>query len=151
MSEVERIHDQLKRAFEGDAWHGPALLEILEGVSAAQAAARPLPGAHNIWELVMHIAVWEDVVRRRIEGDTMPGNADLDWNVKHGSGETDWRETLDRLKSGHQELRKAVSALTDSRLEEKTPGGVSIYGLVHGAVQHDLYHAGQIALLKKSV
>lgn len=151
MTEVERIHDQLERAFEGDAWHGPALLEVLDGVSAEQAQARPLSGAHNIWELVMHIAVWEDVVRRRLDGDDTPATADLDWHVKHGSGETAWRETLDRLKHGHQELRKAVSSLTDSRLEEETPGGVSIYRLMHGVVQHDLYHVGQIALLKKAL
>ena len=69
MTEIDRILDQLKRAFEGGAWHGPSVKEVLHGVTAAQAHARPLPNAHSIWELVQHIAVWEDVGRRRLEGD----------------------------------------------------------------------------------
>ena len=69
MTEIERILDQLKRAYEGDAWHGPSVREALAGVTAQQAHARPLTNAHSIWELVHHIAVWENVGRRRLEGD----------------------------------------------------------------------------------
>jgi hypothetical protein len=68
MTEIERILDQLKRAYEGGAWHGPSVREALVGVTAQQAHARPLPNAHSIWELVHHIAVWEIVGRRRLEG-----------------------------------------------------------------------------------
>ena len=69
VSEAARIADQLCRAFDGSAWHGPALLELLEDVDAATAASKPLADVHSIWELVQHIAVWEDVGRRRLSGD----------------------------------------------------------------------------------
>jgi uncharacterized damage-inducible protein DinB len=65
MNEVQRIVDQLRRAFEGEAWHGPAVMQILEGITAAQAAAHPASGAHSIWEIVLHIAAWEGAVSRR--------------------------------------------------------------------------------------
>ncbi len=68
MSEASRIADQLRRAFDGDAWHGDSVLEILNGVTAAQAAARPITHAHSIWELVLHIAAWDGVVLRRLGG-----------------------------------------------------------------------------------
>jgi uncharacterized damage-inducible protein DinB len=69
MTEIERILDQLRRAYEGEAWHGPSVREAIAGVTAAQAHARPLANGHSIWELVHHIAVWEDVGRRRLGGD----------------------------------------------------------------------------------
>src|SRR5437762_14169982 len=69
MNEIERILDQLKRAYEGGAWHGPSVKEVLNGVTAEQAQARPIQNGHTIYELVRHIAVWEDVGRRRLQGD----------------------------------------------------------------------------------
>jgi hypothetical protein len=74
IEENVRIADQLKRAFEGDAWHGPAVLEVLQGVTARAAASKPIPGAHSIWELVLHIAAWDGVIRRRMEGCSFPTN-----------------------------------------------------------------------------
>ena len=68
-SEAARIADQLRRAFYGGAWHGPALLELLEDVDAATAAAKPLSEVHSIWELVLHIAVWDDAALRRLDGE----------------------------------------------------------------------------------
>ena len=81
MTEIERILDQLKRAFEGSAWPGPSVKEVLRDVTAAQAHARPLANAHSIWELTQHIAVWEDVGRRRLEGDPaeIPISSTEDW------------------------------------------------------------------------
>ena len=70
-NEAERIADQLKRAFDGQAWHGPSLKESLEGVTVAQAVAHPIPAAHSTWELVAHIAAWEDVVARRLSGEAV--------------------------------------------------------------------------------
>ena len=69
MTEIERILDQLKRAYEGNAWYGPSLREVLAGITAEQAHARPLHNAHSIWELARHITVWEDAGRRRLGGD----------------------------------------------------------------------------------
>ena len=69
MSETARIRNQFERAFNGEAWHGPSVLALLDGVTAEQAAAHPIPGAHSIWELTLHIAAWEDACRRRLQGD----------------------------------------------------------------------------------
>jgi len=151
MRETERIADQLKRAFESQAWHGPSVLEILQDVTAGQAAARPIPGAHSIWEIVLHIAVWESVCRRRLAGDRAEPSDEEDWPAVKDTGEGAWQTTKADLVEGHQKLRQAIGRLDDSQLDEPIlPGKSSVYVTVQGAVQHDLYHAGQIAILKKA-
>ena len=152
MSELKRLNDQLNRAFQGKAWHGPSVSEVLAGVTAEQAAAHPIPGAHSIWELTLHIATWERVGRRRIEEFTPIDVSDEeDWPpVTHTSDEA-WAETLDELRHNHEALRAAIRGLEEARLEDIVPGTeYSVYFLLHGVIQHDLYHAGQIALLKKA-
>jgi GNAT superfamily N-acetyltransferase/uncharacterized damage-inducible protein DinB len=152
MSEIQRIEDQLRRAFEGDAWHGPAVRELLGDVTAAKAAARPLPDAHSIWEIVLHIATWEGVVRRRLQGEAV---ADLpseqDWPPVQETTETAWHKAMDDLDRGHRALREAIARSDEGRLAELVPGKEhSVYHMLHGIIQHDLYHAGQIAVLKKA-
>jgi DinB superfamily len=100
--ETTRIADQLRRAFDGEAWHGPALLEILDGVTAAVAAARPLPDAHSIWEIVRHIAVWDDVARRRMAGAVVQPTPEEDWPAVGETSAEAWPRTLDHLKQTHQ-------------------------------------------------
>ncbi|HEY0406894.1 MAG TPA: DinB family protein [Pyrinomonadaceae bacterium] len=152
MSEVARIGSQLKRAFEGEAWHGPSLMELLADVTAEQAAARPLAGAHSIWEIALHVAAWEGVARLRLEGQTALIPTEEDWPAVNDASEAAWREALTRLESGHRKLRAALRQLTDEDLEKIVAGQqYSLYFLLHGVIQHDLYHAGQIALLKKAV
>jgi uncharacterized damage-inducible protein DinB len=151
-NELERIEDQLKRAFEGEAWHGPSVLEILKDVTAAQAAARPLPGAHNIWELVLHIAAWEEACRRRLEGDRAELSDSEDWRAITGTGEAAWEQVKAFLIEGHRRLRAAIAKVDESRLDEPIlPGMPSVYITLHGVIQHDLYHAGQIGILKKAL
>src|SRR5512144_2305233 len=120
MSEIERILDQLQRAYEGNAWHGPAVREVLAGVSAAQAHARPLPNAHSIWELVQHIAVWEDVGRRRLAGDRaqIAISSPEDWPPPEDTSETAWEQAKAALDRGHQALVDAISQTLESRLDE---------------------------------
>lgn len=151
MSEIKRIEDQLKRAFEGNAWHGPGVLEILKDVSASRAAARPLPDAHSIWELVLHITAWESVCRRRLEGDRAQIPDEEDWPAVGETSEAAWEQAKQALIEGHHQLRQAIGQLDESRLDEPIlPDMSSVYVTLHGAVQHDLYHAGQIAILKKA-
>jgi uncharacterized damage-inducible protein DinB len=151
MGEIDRIDDQLRRAFEGGAWHGPALRELLAGVTAAQAAARPLAGGHSIWEIVRHLAAWHEGVRRRLAGERVELSPEEDWPPIGDAHEAAWREALAGLERTYTELRRAVAHLTDSRLLEMAPGqDHSLYVMLHGLIQHDLYHAGQIALLKKA-
>jgi uncharacterized damage-inducible protein DinB len=150
-SEVERIQGELRRAFEGEAWHGPAVLELLRDVTAEQAAARPIAGAHTIWELVLHIAAWENAGRRRLGGDRAQLSDEEDFPPINDTSEAAWRETIEALKSGHSKLYDAIAGLDESRLDEPILDGMrSVYITLHGVIQHDLYHAGQIALLKKA-
>ena len=151
-TELERIEDQLKRAFEGGAWHGPSVLEVLKDVTAGQAVARPLPGAHNIWDLVLHIAAWEDACRRRLEGDRAELSDSEDWRAISDTDEAAWERVKALLIDGHRRLRAAIAAADESRLNEPIlPGMPSVYVTLHGVIQHDLYHAGQIAILKKAL
>ena len=153
MTEIERILDQLKRAYAGNAWHGPSVREALAGVTAAQAQARPLANAHNIWELVHHIAVWENVGRRRLEGDRAEIEISSleDWPPADDPTETAWEQAKAALDRGHEALREAITSLDETRLDEPILEGLStVYVTLHGVIQHDLYHAGQIAMLKKA-
>jgi uncharacterized damage-inducible protein DinB len=152
MSELKRINGQLKRAFEGKAWHGPSVTEVLAGVTAEQAAAHPIPGAHSIWELTLHIATWERAGRRRIE-ESIPIDVsdEEDWPAVEDTSEAAWSNTLDELRRNHEALRAAIKQLDEARLDDIVPGTqYSVYFLLHGVIQHDLYHAGQMALLKKA-
>lgn len=151
IEENTRIADQLKRAFEGDAWHGPAVLEVLEGVSARTAASKPIPGAHSIWELVLHIAAWDGAIRRRMNGQALQLTDEQDFPAVKDTSEAAWRGALESLRQGHTELIQGVLSMNDYRLRSQVPGkDYDFYHMLHGAVQHELYHAGQIALLKKA-
>jgi uncharacterized damage-inducible protein DinB len=150
MREIERITDQLNRAFAGDAWHGPAVMEILQGITAQQAAAHPGQAVHSIWEIVLHIGAWERAVLRRLQGDRAELPSEEDWPDVGATGEKAWAQTKRALKQGNDELQHKISRLDESQLDQPILEGMSsVYGTLHGLVQHDLYHAGQIAILKK--
>jgi uncharacterized damage-inducible protein DinB len=151
MSQITFIVDQLRRAFAGDAWHGPALMEILAEVDAASAAARPISKAHTIWELTLHITAWDNVILRLIDGEAASPTDEENFPKVKDSSEPAWRATLANLQSQHQELLRVISEMQDSRLSEQVPGkDYDFYFLLHGTVQHALYHAGQIVLLKRA-
>jgi uncharacterized damage-inducible protein DinB len=153
MSEAARLSDQIRRAFEGHAWHGDSVLELLADVDAKTAAAHPIKNAHSIWELILHIAAWDDAVRRRTGGKAVRLSAKQNFPPVTDASEAAWHKAVDYLKHTHDELVKAVAAFPDSRLQEQVPGKTAKYYnffyMFSGIVQHELYHAGQIALLKK--
>ena len=151
MGEIERIADQLTRAHEGGAWHGPSLSEILSGVTAAQAAAKPIPGAHSIWELVLHVATWERVAAERIARWEPVEPTDAENYPDPGEAtEARWKEALDALDRGYRILMETIRKFPENRLGDILPGKpYTAYVLLHGAVQHGLYHAGQMAILKR--
>src|SRR2546423_1386887 len=154
-SETARLADQIRRAFEGDAWHGDSIKELLAGVTAATAAARPIKNAHSVWELVLHIAAWDDAVYRRIGGAAVQLTDKQNFPPVNDTSTAAWRQTLTHLEQIHQQLIKAVAAFPDSRLKDQVPGKTEgyydFYYMFSGIVQHELYHAGQIALLKKAL
>ena len=155
MSETTRLADQIRRAFEGDAWHGDSLLELLVEVDAATAAARPIKDAHSIWELVLHIAAWDGAVIRRTQGKAVELTDNQNFPPVKDVGDPAWRSAIESVKKTHAELVKAVAAFPDSRLMDQVPGKTgdhyNFFYLFSGIVQHELYHAGQIALLKKAL
>src|SRR5271156_1551780 len=122
MSEASRIADQLRRAFDGDAWHGDSVLEILKGITAGRAAAHPIEGAHSIWELVLHIAAWDGAVLRRAGGAAVELSDAQNFPPVKDSSDAAWRKAVEHLKHTHAELVKAVAAFPDSRLQEQVPG-----------------------------
>lgn len=154
MTETFRLADQIRRAFEGNAWHGDSVLELLAGVNAATAAARPIKSAHSIWELLLHIAAWDDDVVRRIGGTVVNVTDEQNFPTIKDTSEAAWTQAIESTKKTHNELIKAVASFPDSQLTEQVPGKsekyYNFYYLFTGIVQHELYHAGQIALLKKA-
>lgn len=152
MSETARLAEQLRRAFDGEAWHGDSVLEILEGVDAHAAAAKPIANTHSIWELLLHIAAWDDAVRRRLDSPQLItlNDAENFPPVKDASAAA-WAQAVQQSVHAHRQLVKAVEELPDARLTERVPGkDYDIRMMLYGIVQHELYHAGQIALLKKA-
>jgi uncharacterized damage-inducible protein DinB len=145
------IADQLRRAFDGDAWHGPALLELLEDVDAASAAARPISNAHSIWELVLHIAAWDGAALGRLAGKKAQLKGTQNFPLVPKPSENTWRNSIDQTKRIHETLVRTVAALPQARLRDQVPGKkYDFYHMLHGVAQHELYHAGQIAILKKA-
>ena len=152
MTRVQGIVDQLQRAWDGDPFHGPALRTILEGVAAGQAFARPLPGAHSIAEIALHIATWEDVVQRRVGGEVIDSLPDeQDWPPVGEETPAAWHAVQRKLEDAHARLEQRVAALPEARLVDPVAArDYDVEYMLYGIVQHTLYHAGQIALLKKA-
>lgn len=149
--EASRLADELRRIWGGDAWHGPSLTELLEGVSPAHAAARPIPGGHSIWELVLHDTAWTDVDRARLEGTATEEPHEGDFPVPAEPTAKAWKEAQAWHRAAHERLAAIVARLSPQALEAKVPGrDFSARFQVHIAIRHTVYHSGQIGLLKKA-
>lgn len=149
--EAARLARELETLADGDTWHGPALAELLDGVSAACAGARPVPAAHSIWELVLHVTAWTDVFRRRLEGEALEEPAVGDFPAPPPRRPTAaWDEARRQLLESHRALASRVAAFEDAEL------GAAVAGRpfdrrfqVRAAIRHTVYHSGQIGLLRK--
>jgi hypothetical protein len=151
---VRQLLTLVDEAFGRRAWHGTNLRGSLRGVSAREAARPPAPGRHNVWELVVHAAYWKYVVRRRLTGDASGSfpHGGRDWfRLPEGAArEADWKRDLALLLAEHRKLRAVVARLRDADLDRPTKGSRQSAGfVVRGIAAHDLYHAGQIQLLKR--
>ncbi|HEX6738479.1 MAG TPA: DinB family protein [Vicinamibacteria bacterium] len=154
--EIGRLVEQLQRSFEGQAWHGPSVLETLGDVSAEEAYAHPIAGAHSIWELVLHLASDYRLVLRRMHGDGSPLTPEEGWPAVPAPPTNDaaaWTAAVSALQAGNQELRAAVRAFPAERLDAPLvpEPPYTAYTQFIGVTQHQLYHAGQIALLKRAL
>jgi uncharacterized damage-inducible protein DinB len=151
MAEIERIRDQFRRGWDGDAWHGTPIRQMLSDVSAPKAHARPIPDSHTIAEIVLHLAYWKAAARERMAGARVLPSHDEQWPAAGEGGESAWQDALSLLETRHQALMEALAQLHDEQLSNPIAGkDYDVYVLLHGILQHELYHAGQIALLKRA-
>ena len=133
----------LDNAFDKRSWHGANLTGALRGVSAAQAAKR-MPGRKCVWEQLLHAAYWKHRVLTKLAGPTRFGRRGSNWPIMPTTpDEAAWRADVAMLREIHRDLRDAVSRLPPAKLDGRT------VWLIHGAAAHDVYHAGQIKLLRR--
>lgn len=159
MEEIERLRRELGSTLDGDPWYGSAIARILDGIGATHAAEHPIKGAHSIWELVLHMTAWVNEVRRRLDGGKHGEPVEGDWPEVGSTTAEAWRQATDALRRAHADLAQSLAKTDDARLSRQVAGGqvdasgqpVSLYQTVVGILQHDTYHAGQIALLKKAL
>lgn len=152
-NEIVRLEEQLRLTLEGKAWHCPSVLEALAGVSAEQAYSHPIPNAHSIWELVLHIGSDYALVLRRLAGDGRQLTPEEDWPTCPSPTAENWRQAVESLCTLNQQLREAVRAFPVERLDEPLVPDVpyTAYTQFIGVTQHNAYHAGQISLLKRAL
>jgi len=151
MKEIERIADQLKRAVEGEAWHGPSLNETLAQVSAQAAAARPMAGGHTPWEIALHIGAWLAAVRRRLGGQAVELSPEEDWAPVGDATEAAWEQARAGINGEYRKLLETVRGLSEDGLGRIVAGrDYSMAFMLDGVIQHTLYHTGQIAVLTKA-
>ena len=148
MKTAEMVLALLDEGYKKKTWHGPNLRQAIKGVSAKQAAWRPGPGRHNIWEETLHAAYWKYAVRRRIEGGkrgsfVLKGSNFFARPEKGKETEEAWKADRELLAKEHQALRLAMQKVLRSSRAEK------ILPMLYGIAFHDVYHAGQIRLLRR--
>ena len=150
---VVMLLEILDQAFDRKSWHGTTLRGSLRGLTASEAVWRPGPERHNIWELALHTAYWKYAVRRRLAGESVgsferkPSNWPAVPQPADGSA---WKRDVAFLESEHRKLRDTIAELTPADLARRSPRGVWTYAEeIHGVAAHDLYHTGQIQLIKR--
>lgn len=157
-NDFEALRADLQNVFDGQPWHGSSITEVLSGVSANTAALKPIPRAHSIWELVLHMTVWTREVISRISGNA-PKSPPEDWPIPAVSGgERTWEAAKRDLEAAHRDLEKTVRSLDETELrrwivDQRDPSvqtGITVGSLIRGLIQHHTYHQGQIALLKRA-
>jgi len=148
--EAAALAEELRSLAHGDAWHGPALDQLLAEVSPESAGARPVPGGHTLWELVLHVTGWTDVFRRRLEAEVVDEPDEGDFPAPSAATARAWADAKDRLSKAHERLVARVAALSDPDLDGRVAGrDYTVRFLVRGAIRHTVYHSGQIGLLRK--
>lgn len=152
MSEVKFLRDQIETTFKGDSWHGPNLVNTLKDIDHKQALKRPIQDRHTIWELTDHTSFWMEEVWKSVKNHTpMKPDMENNWPVM-GATEEEWQQSVRRLEAAVNMVLDSLAAWRDDQLYEKVPGEEYTYKqMLHGVVHHNLYHAGQINLLKKKV
>lgn len=152
-TETARIKKLLQRSWEGPMWYGGCLQQQLQGISWEKAFHKPGSFTHNIYEYVMHMYCWRHFTLENLLGNhayKVELNSEADWVTQYEASETTWLKALEDLADTQEKLLAALDNVNDSLLEEVVPGkNFKWYALLHGVIHHDIYHSGQIGLLKK--
>ena len=152
MRGMEGVIDQLHRSLEGDSWQGASIREILDGVTAAEAASHPVGGGHSIWEIVYHVTAWVRAVHSRVLGNITELEGEADWPPVRDTSENAWRAAFEELRRSQSELIATLKTQSDVDLSAPVPNReYDRAHLLHGLTQHHAYHAGQMALLKRAL
>ena len=151
MNDIERIIDQLKRTFDGRTWYGPSLMALLSEVKVEEATARSLPGRHTIWEITLHINAWREYVIKALKDEFLDGLPDeINWPHINDPSQEAWEQTLAEIKKIQDTLLEAFTKFDSDKLDDTVPGApYKFYHMLNGIIHHDIYHAGQIAILRK--
>lgn len=143
--ENNKIINHLQQSFHGPAWHGPSVMEVLATVTSSTALQK-VSTSHTIIELVLHMAAWRNFVSKRLLGDN---DFDVSEVANFPKG-TDWPAALEALQQSQEELTRAIRLFPEEKMDEIVPTrNYDFYTMLHGIIQHDIYHTGQIILLKK--
>lgn len=151
MNELASHLKQIQRAFEGEAWHGPSLMEALDGVDCHMAKRHHVQGVHSIWEIALHTVAWKRAVTHWLESREFTVDEADNFPKPEEGDDAEWEHVLNALRVAQAELLAVVARLTNEKLYQSPPGRETVYSdYLFGIVHHDLYHAGQISLLKKA-
>lgn len=152
-NEIPLLLALIDEAYERKTWHGPNLKGSLRGVTAEEAAWRPAPGRHNIWEVAVHAAYWKYIVRRRLLDEkrgTFPLKGSNWFPLPQNKSAAAWKEHLQLLDDTHRSMRQAIASFPASNLYNTTSNSKNTnLAVISGIAYHDVYHAGQIQLLKR--
>ena len=151
MTMLEPILTQLEASHDGDPWYGSPRMRFIEHLTPSQAVARPVEGAHSIWETVLHLTSWTEEVLRRVDGGTPAAPASGDWPAVGAPTPAAWRAARAKLGKAHAALVARARTLTPADAARPVGNGVTVAEMLVGLAQHDAYHAGQIALLHRLV
>jgi uncharacterized damage-inducible protein DinB len=157
--ESQRIAELIERVLTGDPWHGPSVERVLENLDAATAAARPIGGTHSAWELVLHMTGWAREVTARMRGRAAQEPEAGDWPPVGEPTAERWREAQAALFATHRDLIAEVRKVDEARMarpvvdfrDNALGTGLSHYLTLHGLLHHTVYHAGQIAVVRRLV
>jgi len=151
MNDVDRIVDQMERTHIGNPWTDAPFSRLLEDVTHDIAAAKPIPDAHSIWEIVLHLMTAQQLIVDLVHGESRPYEPGDEWPPVDDDSAAAWAETVDLFFAGEAEVREVVTeGVSFERLDVPfREGGTSVYNNLHGYIQHAVYHGGQISLLKR--
>lgn len=152
-TDPRQLATEVRRTTAGPMWHGPAIIELLTGLTYVAANSRPIAGAHTIWEVALHIASWADIARTRL-GPTIMRDPirSKDWPPVPNPSPATWRQAIELVGSSYEALAIQVASLTPDDLTRIVPGrDYTVETMVRGVIEHGTYHGGQIAVLKKAL